>query len=108
MLNVQQLPLATDIPEVMMLLLRLGTHLRAKMNTIQRTLEDSVSSKNLEINVILVEHPEMKPLRDYQDYTKFANEEFSNQKYEYFCKFIIVIRDNILTKSNGFNPSASF
>jgi len=43
MLNVQQLPLATDTLEVTIFLQRSDTHLKAKMNIILRILEDSVS-----------------------------------------------------------------
>ena len=31
----------------------------------------------------LVEKPEIKPKKDYEDYTKFANEEMAQSKYSF-------------------------
>lgn len=78
MLNVQQLPSATDIQEDMMYLQESDTCHKTKKNTTPRTSEDSVIYNSIITTQFIVEHPEMKPQRDYQDYTKFANEEFSN------------------------------
>lgn len=56
-------------------------------NLIQRTLEDLVFILQL---ILIVENPKLKPKKDYDDYTKYVNEEFSSKKYSILC-FIFIL-----------------
>ena len=63
----------------MMLPQRLDIYLKAGKNFIPRILEDSVSLLEF-VNNDIVENPELKPQKDYDDYTKYVNDDLSARK----------------------------
>jgi hypothetical protein len=73
------LPLGNNTQEGMMLPQRWDICLKAAQNSTPKTSGGSVRIKLDNHNI--VENPEIKPKKDYDDYTKLCNIEFTERKY---------------------------
>ncbi len=95
MLNALRLLFTRDTLRDTMSHLRSDTCHRIDRSLTLRTSGDSV--KSIYCQPFLVENPELKPQKDYQDYTKFVNEELTGRRYYFFVKS--VHRDFVVSQS---------
>ena len=72
--NVLRSPLAIGIRKVMTILPKIGFG-RTQETNLQIKISGALVRTNLFVNFALVENPELKVLKDYEDYSKAVNQE---------------------------------